>query len=116
MKTSSKTPAKTPKLHVKTGDTVIVVAGADKGKKGEILKVFPEKQRAIVSGMKMAKKHIKPTAEQPQGGVIEIEMPIHVSNLMHLDPKSGEPTRIGRKKDESGKTVRYSKKSGEIIK
>jgi large subunit ribosomal protein L24 len=116
MKTSSKTPAKAPKLHVKTGDTVMVIAGADKGTKGEILKVFPEKQRAIVSGVRRAKKHIKPTAEQPQGGVVEIEMPIHVSNLMLLDPKSGKPTRIGRKKDENGKTVRYAKKSGEIIK
>jgi large subunit ribosomal protein L24 len=115
MKNVSKKPAKQTKLHIKTGDTVVVIAGASKGHEGRVLKVFPEKQRALIEGANFAKKHIKPSAEQPQGGVISIEKPIHISNLLHLDPKTKTPARIGRKKDENGKLVRYSKKSGEII-
>ena len=105
-----------PKLHIKKGDRVVVIAGKDKGQQGEVLKVFPSKNRAIVDEINMAKKHVKPTQDNPDGGGInDIAAPIHISNLMLIDPKSGEPTRIGRKLVD-GKLVRYAKKSGEIIK
>lgn len=103
-----------PKLHIKKGDRVIVVAGADKGKQGEVLEVFPAKYRAIVEDVNIVKKHQKPTQDNP-GGINEIPAPVHLSNLMLVDPKTGEATRIGRKVVD-GKLVRYSKKSGEIIK
>ena len=102
------------KLHIKKGDQVIVTEGAYKGKKGKVLEVFPKKYRALVEGVNIVKKHQKPTNES-QGGIIEKEAPVHISNLMLVDPKSGEATRIGRKLVD-GKMVRYSKKSGEIIK
>ena len=97
------------KLHVKKGDTVMVIAGEDKGKTGKVLKVYPEKNRAIVEGRNLIKKHTKPNAKNTQGGIVEQEAPIHLSNLMvMLDGKT--PTRIGRKIDEkSGKLVRYAK-------
>jgi large subunit ribosomal protein L24 len=104
------------KLHIKKGDTVVVVAGNYKGQKGNVLEVIRDKKRAIVEGVNMVKKHSKPDAENPQGGIIEKEAPIHISNLMHVDPKTGEKTRIGRKAGAKGKLVRYSKKSGEEIK
>ena len=103
-----------PKLHIKKGDKVKVVAGSDKGKEGLVLEVFPEKNRAIVENVNVVKKHMKPTNENP-GGIHEMAAPVHISNLMLIDPKSGEATRIGRKLVD-GKSVRYSKKSGEIIK
>lgn len=103
------------KLHVKKGDTVMVIAGDDKGQIGKVLKVYPEKNKAIVEGRNINKKHTKPNAKNTQGGIVEQEAPIDLSNLMVMDGKT--PTRIGRKKDEkSGKLVRYSKKSGEVIK
>jgi len=102
------------KVHIKKGDMVIVTEGAYKGKKGKVLEVFPKKYRALVEGVNIIKKHQKPTNES-QGGIIEKEAPVHISNIMLLDPKSGEATRIGRKLVD-GKMVRYSKKSGEIIK
>ena len=102
-----------PKLHIKKGDQVQVIAGNDKGSTGEVLQVFPAKNRAIVERVNMVKKHQKPTQDNP-GGIVEMEAPIHISNLMLLDPKSGEPTRIGRKVVD-GKLVRYSKKSGELF-
>jgi large subunit ribosomal protein L24 len=102
-----------PKLHIKKGDKVQVISGNYKGETGEVLQVFPEKNRAIVDNINMVKKHRKPTQDR-QGGIIEMAAPIHISNLMLLDPKTGEPTRIGRKKVD-GKNVRYSKKSGEIF-
>ena len=102
------------KLRIKKGDQVAVVEGAYKGKKGKVLEVFPAKNRAIVEGVNVVKKHQKPTNDQP-GGIIDREASIHLSNLMLVDPKSGEPTRIGRR-EENGKIVRYSKKSGETIK
>jgi large subunit ribosomal protein L24 len=102
------------KLHVKTGDNVIVIAGANKGQSGTITQVFPKENRAIVGGLNVKVKHTKPTQQNP-GAINEIEMPIHISNLMHIDSKTGEPTRIGRKIVD-GKIVRYYKKSGEIIK
>ena len=102
-----------PKLHVKKGDRVQVIAGNDKGVTGEILQIFPAKYRAIVEKVNMVKKHQKPTQENP-GGIIEMEASIHISNLMLLDPKTGDPTRIGRKLV-NGKLVRYSKKTGELF-
>jgi len=105
------------KLHVKKGYIVMVIAGdfKDKGKTGKVLKVYPEKNRAIVEGRNLVKKHTKPNAKNTQGGIIEQEAPIHISNLMVMDGKT--PTRIGRRLNEkTGKLVRYSKKSGEEIK
>ena len=104
------------KLHIKKGDTVYVNAGNDKGKTGRVLRVLVSKNRAVVEGLNMVSKSAKPSAKHPQGGIIKMEAPIHVSNLNLLDPKSGKPTREGRRKNEEGKTVRYSKKSGEEIK
>jgi len=106
---------KQPKLHVKTGDTVKVITGDDKGKSGKILSVNLEKRKAIVEGLNMVTKHVKPTAANPQGGIEKKEAPIHVSNLMLVDPKTGEATRTGKKAGENGKLVRYSKKTGEVI-
>ncbi len=104
------------KLHIKKGDNVMVIAGNDKGASGRVLEVIVEKQKAIVEGVNMVKKHTKPNAQYPDGGIISKEAPIHISNLKVID-KSGNPTRIGRKIDEkTGKSVRYSKKSGEVIK
>lgn len=105
-----------PKLHIKKGDQVMVVAGAykDRSKAREVLEVFPEKNRAIVEGVNIVKKHQKPTQDSP-GGINEVPAPINISNLMLVDPKTGEPTRVGRR-EEDGKLVRFSKKSGEIIK
>ena len=104
------------KLHIKKGDTVYVNTGNDKGKTGRVLRVLVSKNRAVVEGLNMVSKSAKPSAKHPQGGIIKMEAPIHVSNLNLLDPKSGKPTRVGRRKNEEGKTVRYSKKSGEEIK
>lgn len=104
------------KLHIKKGDIVYINTGKDKGTTGRVLKVYVDKQRAIVEGRNMVSKHAKPNAKNPQGGIEKKEAPIHISNLNVVDPKSGKPTRIGRKLDEKGKLVRYSKKSGEEIK
>ncbi len=104
------------KLHIKKGDTVKVIAGNSRGKTGKILIVYPEKCRAIVEGVNKIKRHTKPNAKNTQGGIIEKEAPIHVSNLMLVDG-NGNATRIGKKIDEkTQKIVRYSKKSGEVIK
>jgi len=104
------------KLHIKKGDTVKVIAGESKGKEGVVLSVDRAANRAIVEDLNMVSKHAKPSAANPQGGIIKQEAPIHISNLMVVEPGKG-PTRIGRKKDETtGKLVRYSKKSGEVIK
>ena len=104
------------KLHIKKGDTVYVNAGEDKGKTGRVLKVLISKNRAVVEGINMVTKDTKPNAKNPQGGLVKMEAPIHVSNLQLLDPKSGKPTRVGYKVNEDGKKVRISKKSGEEIK
>ena len=103
------------KLHIKKGDTVYVNAGNDKGKTGKVLSVNPGKDRAIVEGVNMVKKHTKPNSKQPQGGIIKKEASIHMSNLNLIDPKSGKPTRVGFKVD-GDKKVRIAKKSGEEIK
>lgn len=104
------------KLHIKKGDMVQVIAGDSKGQQGKVLKVEVSKSRAIVEGVNICKKATKPNAQNPQGGIIEKEAPIHVSNLQVLDPKSGKPTKVGRKANANGKLVRYAKKSGEEIK
>ena len=104
------------KLHIKKGDTVKVLAGEDKGKTGVVTKVFVEKKRAIVEGVNMVSKSQKPNAKNPQGGIVKQEAPIQLSNLNVVDPKSGKPTRIGRKLNADGVLVRYAKKSGEEIK
>ncbi|MBO5686022.1 MAG: 50S ribosomal protein L24 [Alistipes sp.] len=103
-------------MHIKKGDMVQVIAGDNKGQQGKVLKVEVSKSRAIVEGVNICKKATKPNAQNPQGGIVEKEAPIHVSNLQVLDPKSGKPTKIGRKADANGKLVRYAKKSGEEIK
>ena len=103
-------------LHIKKGDTVYVLAGDDKGKTGRVLSIMAKDGRAIVEGINLVSKSTKPNAQNPQGGIIKKEAPINMSNLAVLDPKSGKPTRVGHRKDKKGKTVRYSKKSGEEIK
>ena len=104
------------KLHIKKGDIVFVNAGEDKGKTGRVLEVLVKKQRAVVEGVNIVSKHTKPNAKNPQGGIEHKEAPIHISNLNVVDPKSGKPTRIGRRLNNDGVLVRYSKKSGEEIK
>ena len=105
------------KLKLKKDDTVVVLAGTSKGKEGKIIKVIPSTNRAIVEGVNMVSKHTKPNAANPQGGILKQESSIAISNLMLVDPKSGNPTRVGRKIDEkTGKLVRFAKKSGEVIK
>ena len=104
------------KLHIKKGDKVVVIAGNYNGREGKVLEVIRATDKAIVEGVNMVKKHTKPNAAHPQGGIVEKEAPIHISNLMNKDPKTGKPTRIGRKLNDKGKLVRYSIKSGEEIK
>ena len=104
------------KLHIKKNDTVVVLAGEDKGKTGKVLKVLVEKNRALVEGVNMVSKSTKPSAQNPQGGIVKQEAPIHISNLSLVDPKSGKATRVGLKVTEDGKKVRIAKKSGEEIK
>ncbi|MGB0999380.1 MAG: 50S ribosomal protein L24 [Flavobacteriales bacterium] len=103
------------KLHVKTGDTVKVLSGVSKGATGKVTSVDPKKGRAIVEGVNMVKKHLKPSASNPQGKIEEIEAPLYLSKLMVVDSK-GQASRIGRKMGDDGKMVRYSKKSGEVLK
>ena len=104
------------KLHIKKGDMVTVIAGENKGQSGKVLKVYVEKNRAIVEGVNMISKATKPNAQNTQGGIVKQEAPIHISNLQLIDPKSGKATRIGRRVNADGKIVRYAKKSGEEIK
>ena len=112
---------KQPKLKIRKGDTVKVIAGnyrstAEKVNQGKVLEVLLEKNRVIVEGINMVTKHQKPSAGKPEGGIKKTEASIHISNVMLLDPSNGNPTRVGRKKDEKGKWQRYSKKTKEIIK
>ncbi|MBU8880232.1 50S ribosomal protein L24 [Bacillus sp. FJAT-29790] len=101
-------------MHVKKGDKVMVISGKDKGKTGVILASFPKQSRVLVEGVNIVKKHSKPSQVNPQGGIISQEAPIHVSNVMPVDPKSGNPTRVGYKTVD-GKKVRVAKKSGEVL-
>ena len=99
---------------IRKGDKVVVISGRDKGKRGEVLRVFPGDERALVSGVHMAKRHQKQTMSQ-QAGIVSKEAPIHFSKIAHADPKSGEPTRIGFKVLADGAKVRFAKKSGEVL-
>ncbi|MFX3674646.1 MAG: 50S ribosomal protein L24 [Paenisporosarcina sp.] len=101
-------------MHVKKGDKVMVISGKEKGKTGTIIAAFPKKDRVLVEGLNIVKKHMKPNQASPQGGIVNQEASIHVSNVMLIDPKSGEPTRVGYKV-EDGKKIRIAKKSGESI-
>ena len=100
--------------NIKKGDRVIVTTGRDKGKKGEVLKVFPKDDRALVTGVNVVKRHQRQTQTQ-QGGIVNKEASIHLSNLAHVDPKSGKATRVGFKTLNDGRKVRFAKKSGEVI-
>lgn len=104
------------KLHIKKGDTVVVNTGESKDQRGRVLEIYRKTQRALVEGVNIISKHTKPDAQNPQGGIVKKEAPVHISNLMLIDPSSGEPTRIGRRYNDNKKLVRYSKKSGEEIK
>ncbi|MEY4936073.1 MAG: hypothetical protein RIS64_2432 [Bacteroidota bacterium] len=104
-----------PKLHIKTGDTVLVIAGSAKSKQGKVLEVFPDKNRAIVEGVNMVKRHNRPNKMMQQpGSITEKEASLHISNLMLIDPKTEQPTKVGRRV-ENGKIVRYAKKTGQTI-
>ncbi len=107
---------KQPKLHLRKGDTVKIIAGNDKGKTGKVLEVVVAKNRAIVEGANIVVKHVKPSASNPNGGIEKTEASIHLSNLMVVDGATGDATRTGRKEDADGKLMRYSKKTGEFIK
>lgn len=102
------------KLGIKKGDQVIVLAGRDKGKKGEVIRAMPKEWRVIVQGVNVVKRHTRPSANS-QGGILEKEAPVHVSNVAIVDPKTGGPTRVGFKVLEDGRKVRFAKKSGEVI-
>jgi len=104
------------KFHIKKGDNVKVLSGDHKGQEGKILRVLTKENKAVVEGVNLISKHTKPNAKQPQGGIIKMEAPINISNLMLIDPSNGKPTRIGRKRSPEGKLIRYSKKTGEEIK
>jgi large subunit ribosomal protein L24 len=103
-----------PRLKIKKGDHVVVITGKDKGKKGEVLKVLPEENRAIVKGVAMVRRHQRQTAAQ-EGGIIAKEAAIHISNLALEDPKDGKPTRVGYKFLKDGRKVRFARRSGEVI-
>lgn len=104
------------KLKIRKGDLVKVIAGDSKGQQGKITEIIVDKNRAVVEGVNMISKHTKPNAANPNGGIVKKEAAIHISNLALVDPKSGETTRVGRKKNDAGKLVRVAKKSGEEIK
>jgi large subunit ribosomal protein L24 len=103
-----------PKLKIKKGDNVVVVAGRDKGRTGEVLRVIPAERRAVVQGVNMVKRHTKPQMGNP-GGIVEKELALHISNIAHVDPASGKPTRIGYRVLDDGRKVRVARRSGEVI-
>jgi large subunit ribosomal protein L24 len=107
---------KKAKFHIRKGDTVLVIAGDDKGKKGTVLEVLLDKNRAVVEGINIVTKHTKPSAGKPEGGLKKTEAALHVSNLQLVDPATDKPTRTGRKLNDKNKLQRYSKKTGEFIK
>jgi large subunit ribosomal protein L24 len=102
------------KLKIKKGDNVVVISGRDKGRTGEVLRVFPTERRIIVQGVNIAKRHTKPRMGEP-GGIVEKELTLHISNVAHVDPASGKPTRIGYKMLDDGRKVRVARRSGEVI-
>lgn len=103
------------KFHIKSGDNVKVIAGDDKGKTGKVIKVITTSDRAVVEGLNIVTKHLKPNASNPNGGIQKVEAPIHISNLMVIDSSNGEATKTGRKLNEKGKSQRYSKETGAFI-
>ena len=103
-----------PKMKIKKGDTVVVISGRDKGRQGEVLRVLPTENRLIVQGIHVARRHTRPAMGNP-GGIVEKELTIHASNVAHLDPKSGKPTRIGYRTLDDGRKVRFARGSGEVI-
>ena len=103
-----------PKLKIKKGDNVVVISGRDKGRTGEVLRVVPAERRVIVQGVNIAKRHTKPRMGEP-GGIVEKELALHISNVAHVDPASGKPTRIGYRVLDDGRKVRVARRSGEII-
>jgi large subunit ribosomal protein L24 len=103
-----------PKMKIKKGDTVVVISGRDKGRQGEVLRVFPSENRVIVQGVHVARRHTRPAMGDP-GGIVEKELTIHASNVAHLDPKSGKPARIGYRRLDDGRKVRFARGSGEVI-
>ena len=103
-----------PKMKIKKGDSVVVLSGRDKGKEGEVLRVMPTERRLIVQGVHVARRHTKPRMGDP-GGIVDKELTIHVSNVAHIDPQSGKPTRIGYKFLDDGRKVRVARRSGEVI-
>ncbi|WP_242926693.1 50S ribosomal protein L24 [Pontibacter vulgaris] len=103
------------KLHVKTGDTVKVIAGDERGKTGKVIAVKTDTGKVVIEGLNLVTKHSKPSAKNPQGGISKIEAPVHASNVMLVDPKTGATTKSGTRKNSEGKSERYSKKTGEVI-
>lgn len=101
-------------MHIKTGDKVVIISGKDKGKEGVVLVAQPSTNKVTVEGVNVVKKHVRPSQMNPDGGIVEFEAPIHASNVMIVDPKSGKPTRVGFKFVD-GKKVRFAKKSGEVL-
>ena len=104
------------KMHIRKGDTVLVISGDSKGQQGKVLEMVVEKERAFVEGVNLISKHTKPNSKNTNGGIVKKEASIHVSNLMLIEPSNGTPTRVGRRLNDKNKLVRYSKKSGEDIK
>ena len=102
-------------LHVRKGDTVMVIAGDDKGKSGEVLAVFPRKRKVLVQGINTVYRHLRPSRQHPQGGRIQKEMPINISNVLPVDPKTAQPTRVGFRTESDGSKVRFARKSGQVL-
>ncbi|HEX3954128.1 MAG TPA: 50S ribosomal protein L24 [Stellaceae bacterium] len=103
-----------PKMKIKKGDSVVVISGRDKGKSGEVLRVFPTEARVIVQGVHVARRHTKQSVGNP-GGIVDKELTIHVSNVAHIDPQSRKPTRVGYRLLEDGRKVRIARRSGEVL-
>jgi large subunit ribosomal protein L24 len=103
-----------PKMKIKKGDNVVVISGRDKGRRGEVLRVFPAERRLIVQGVHVARRHTKPRMGDP-GGIVDKELTIDVSNVAHIDPQSGKPTRVGYKTIDGGRKVRFARRSGEVL-
>jgi large subunit ribosomal protein L24 len=103
------------KFRIKSGDNVKVIAGSNKGESGVVKSIDTKNNRAIVEGVNLVTKHMKPTPNNPQGSLLKVEAALHISNLMLVDPKSGETTRVGRKLNDNGKLIRFAKKSGEVL-
>ena len=103
-----------PKMKIKKGDNVVVITGRDKGKEGEVLRVLPAERRLIVQGVHVARRHTKPRMGDP-GGIVDKELTIDVSNVAHIDPQSGKPTRVGYKTLDDGRKVRFARRSGEVL-